>query len=369
MKLDRHTVRLGCIALAICPVAALTGLGATPPAVAAAHATTSPAESVGHLFPSRATIPGGAAEGGVVSALSCANSHFCVAAASYEVFGGPDSGTHDTYWTFDGKRWSPPTNVKDGVVGSVSCPTTGFCVGVGALGQGAPGEAQVLEGGHWSAATVLSPDYATDVSCSSRHFCIALLQPGSSAHDVNEKEVVTYNGDHWSKPSVIYRGDQLALEGISCASSTLCVAVASGETTSETDVLGYHGAAWSAPRRISAGAYPFVSCASTHFCMVVSSGTGELAQTFNGATWSAPASLGYVSTATSLSCAKGGPCVLTGNDNSSYEQTWVYRDGRWSGPIVMYSTSDASDVKNTYVSCPTASFCMVVDAAGRSWWT
>ncbi|HTZ07985.1 MAG TPA: hypothetical protein VMB72_02870, partial [Acidimicrobiales bacterium] len=181
--------------------------------------------------------------------------------------------------------------------------------------------------------------YATDagrndeavvgLSCPSATFCAAVTAGGRA---------MTWNGSAWSAPVVLTPGDSIALQellylpavtGVSCASPTFCMAVASNG-----DAYRYDGSAWSAPLPIDlASAHEgthdgltAVSCPSTTSCTA----TDDLGRvlTYDGTSWSGArridASLGL----NAVSCT--GPSFCVALDDLG--EALVDRAGTWSGP-------------------------------------
>ena len=134
-------------------------------------------------------------------------------------------------------------------------------------------------------------------------FCITIDGEGNS---------FAYDGSGWSGNL----GAWGAANQISCVSPSFCVAAEGGPSV-------FNGQTWTQPGDIdSQGQLNSVSCATTTFCVIVDSNGDVL--TWNGATFSAPASI-----------ATEPP--LTGTNASGL----------------------------TAVSCPTTTFCRAVDSLGR----
>jgi hypothetical protein len=117
-----------------------------------------------------------------------------------------------------------------------------------------------------------------------------------------------------------------------------------------------------------AGNFRSVSCPTATFCMAVDE-SGNNALTWNGASWSQPASIdpgGDRVELTSVSCPSASFCVAV--DTLGRILSWNGR--RWSAPLA----ADPRGAGLESVSCPTAAFCVAVDGNGngltwngRSW--
>ena len=271
--------------------------------------------------------------------VSCPSASFCVAVDSA-----------GAAWTFNGDSWSGPAFSPITALNSVSCVSTTFCVAIG-LGQ-----ATVFDGQSWSAPERF-PDWdsPSGVSCRSTSFCVAF---GSAA----ESNVWTYTGT-WG-PAVGLGGQ---VRQVSCGSPSLCAVV---DDNGRAVTFGGH--AWSAPVRINNGTNELngVSCASALFCAAVGSDgphprNGNRASDailFDGTSWGEPtdtsafAKFGVV-TPLSVSCASSSLCVETKVDDEGGFGLLGFNGSGW-GAMPGAPTED-----NPSVSCPTDSFCMLVEGS------
>ena len=85
--------------------------------------------------------------------------------------------------------------------------------------------------GTWSTVTGSRPTSGSlaDVSCASSTFCAAVDTAGGA---------LTYDGDTWSRPSVLTRYGDEEFRSVSCPSSTFCLAEGSGTTAT------WNGTTW-----------------------------------------------------------------------------------------------------------------------------
>lgn len=153
--------------------------------------------------------------------LSCAGPTFCLGM------------TYGTYWTFDGKTFTP-SRAQAFPLGShwmdetaISCASPSFCMAVGGNSQG--GMASVYNGHAWSTpvqvAQRLGFTQLTSVSCPTPSFCAAT---GTWSGPTREFALI-FNSGRWSSPAPIanVEGDP----SVSCPSDTYCLAL-TGEVSS-----------------------------------------------------------------------------------------------------------------------------------------
>jgi hypothetical protein len=207
-------------------------------------------------------------------------------------------------FVYRGMNWSqakyvePPSIVtktlgtrKAGVV-SVSCPASSFCAAVTVLGGAVTfnGSTWSIKGRAWSTRHIVEPaklvGQATGfgfpsiagVSCPSSSFCVAVSAIGDAS---------TFNGKSWSgpnsvDPNSVTTGNGSGLTAVSCPSSTFCVAVDGGG-----DAVTFDGTRWSEPEPIDPSlGLTSVSCSYSSFCVALDD-IGD-ALTYNGQNWSSP---------------------------------------------------------------------------------
>ena len=228
-------------------------------------------------------------------------------------------------------------------------------------------------------SVTLSPDNANDnvlngVSCTSRMFCVAVGYHVTKK-GVSKTLVESWNGTTWSIVSAPDKGSGAnTLNGVSCTSSTFCVAV--GDYSSygyDTLVETWNGSHWSITPSPGEDRYTDlygVSCTSSNFCEAVGYYTnphmhGTLVETWNGTTWSivsTPDKGSEANTLNGVSCTSDLFCVAVGYHNNSSNvarnlvETW--NGSQWS----VAPTSDKGSGANTLngVSCKSSTFCVAV---------
>ena len=195
-----------------------------------------------------------------------------------------------------------------------------------AVAMAAPVAAVVSSPAPSAAAAAPGGGRLVGVSCTGPNFCMAVGAVTGSSTTLTE----SWNGQVWSVvPSPSTSGQADILEGVSCVSSTDCVAV--GSSGSSVLVETWNGFSWSiisTPVLGDTADFVSVSCTdSTSIdCVAVgsirSADTGEnlvpLAESWDGTTWSAAAVPNMNSNGdfTSVSCASATSCMAVGD---SYE--------------------------------------------------
>lgn len=179
-----------------------------------------------------------------------------------------------------------------------------------------------------------------------------------------------------------------ALSGVSCVSSTQCVAVGDGDLVEEGTLdaesfLGeeWNGTAWtvvsSAGPSDERSSLSAVSCVSASYCVAVGavgpiSGdqTQPLIELWNGVSWSemsAPTSAGLSGSLQGIACTSTAVCVAVGRaerDNGYYGSSWTALVERWNGTD--WTTEQTPRLPSrhnaslTAVSCPAAGQCVAV---------
>ena len=275
-------------------------------------------------------------------------------------------------------RWSVIPSPNPGGAGStelasVSCVTATDCVAVGSWSNGSSNQTLVetWDGKAWSVTPSPSPgsagSYLEGVSCVRSTDCVAVGFWDGSASSADQTLVETWDGSVWSvTPSSSRDSVSNVLYGVSCVSSTDCVAVGEVGSIFRTLVETWDGTAWSVTPTLSPGVLYGVSCVSTAGCVAVGwSKQSPLTEIWDGKAWSVTPSpspgseyLHGVSCVTTTSCvAVGGPF----HDNQTLVETW--HGTAWS---VIPSRSPGSFGSTLVgVSCLISTGCVAVGAAGN----
>jgi hypothetical protein len=185
-----------------------------------------------------------------------------------------------------GVVWSVQRTPFAGVLVDVSCVSASACMGVGEAGyKGGPG-AMSWDGRRWRAPLSVPTPRPLDggmpalegVSCTSSTACMAVGTFADTGGD-EQPMAVGWNGVSWSllpAPSVP-SGVEGGSRGVSCVAESGCMAVGSGLAADGSILLladWWDGSRWSLESVPSPGAFAglnSVSCASSSACMAVGS--------------------------------------------------------------------------------------------------
>lgn len=239
---------------------------------------------------------------------------------------------------WNGTGWQLQQNVG-GEIKRIACLETIFtpaCVAVGKTAAGAPQSWMLnqAEGG-WLISEVAppSPTGGTEsilngVSCSSSA-CTAVGSYRDS-QGVYRPLVERWNGSAWSLQEAPNPGEgtaQNAMLGVSCPSSTFCLAV--GEAAGKAVAERWNGSAWSLapvplPTGATSGKLASVSCPAVDSCFAAGYSAEKpgaekpLVESWNGSAWSivavpSPADVQGSAPLTSISCLSPRACFAAGS--------------------------------------------------------
>jgi Fibronectin type III domain len=218
----------------------------------------------------------------VLNGVTCTSATNCVAVGSYNP---PGIQEQTLIETFDGTNWSVATSASqptgNNTLNGVSCPTAAHCTAVGTYRDGDSSATLIesLAGGIWS--IVSSPNQGTTgsvlsaVSCATARSCVSVGNYLDDADIFNHSLVETWNGSSWSITPIPGTGtDGEFLAGVSCATTTHCVAVGwSNNNPPATLVESWDGVAWtvtSSPNpQANYDLLNAVSCESAQTCVAV----------------------------------------------------------------------------------------------------
>jgi hypothetical protein len=222
--------------------------------------------------------------------------------------------------------------------------------------------------------TPVSSGILEGVSCTGSSSCIAVGEDGTSAE--------SWNGTEWKKQTVPVPtgGSTLALKGVSCSSSTACTAVGGYKNSFKVEVTlaeRWNGTEWkvetaSNPASALASHLTGVSCSSSSACMAVGSYENSskvnvsFAEGWNGTKWtieSTPNSTTGAIEAAEISCTASTAC--TADRSYLVNSSWVSVVERWNGtewktqttPTPMHEGHAASEVELRGVSCVSSTEC------------
>jgi hypothetical protein len=222
----------GVLTAVSCPTRA-TCVAVGKDAASQAIVTTGTASGTGWTWTRPAAIPPDPTGGGGLTAVSCAEATSCVAvgsdAAGHAIFTVGASGA-------SGWAWSTATALgteTDALVG-VSCASSAWCVAAGNV-DGGPSTLVVgrrsAEGWSWGATVVLGAGAGTvaGVACPTEQLCVA-----AGAGTVGAQSVATFELAHAAGGGLVVSGAQplasigppaTGLTAVACAAADSCVAV------------------------------------------------------------------------------------------------------------------------------------------------
>ena len=271
--------------------------------------------------------------------------------------------------------------VPTGILRSVSCSSATECVAVGSGFGGAPGTQLALaerwNGTSWTVQPTHSPRAAVSsslsgVSCPSSSMCVAV---GSWTTSTGHTFVLSerWNGVSWAVQAIPSPRERTnpSLSGVSCASAKACMAVgrytnSSGQTVPLAE--RWNGTNWALQSPAAPiGASLFgVSCTSPNACIAVGYGPASgVAERWNGTTWVLQTTPGLGDMAAggfdSVSCASVTACTATGSVDLGGGVP-VQLAERWNGRIwvVQAPPNPGAFVDMAGVSCPSRTDCTAV---------
>jgi len=282
-----------------------------------------------------------------VFGLTNGNSYtFTVTATNADGTGSPSSPSSSVIPTV--LTWSAPSSIDPGYVfTSVSCPSTSFCGAVAYQhGSGNPpsaGNAVFYDGSGWSSPSNPDPGHGfNSISCTSSTFCMAVDDEG---------DAMIYNGSSWSAPDEVDPGGH-SLTSVSCFSPTFC-----GAVDANAGAVMWDGTTWTTRTSLPPGGLNSIACPSATFCMTVD-GTGNVF-TYNGSWNTSPDDIDSSAAIISLSCPSPSFCEAVDYDGDGITYTDTNSNPVWSAPVPF-------DGELTGVSCTSPTFCVAVQAAGFS---
>jgi hypothetical protein len=283
----------------------------------------------------------------------------CVSASACTAIGNSTSASNvdrTLVQSWNGASWShvssPNVGTSHNDLNAVSCvPSTTYCTAVGEyFTSGGVARTLILSrhGSTWS--HVVTPNVGTNnnglfgVSCVSASRCVAVGSYFNSSK-IQRTLIEMWNGTSWknvSSPNVGTHPNELL--GVSCPSSTRCIAVGYEDgsgTVDRTLVESWNGSTWSHLTTPNVGTHDNdllgVSCTSTSRCMAVGAYRNAanidrtLAEQWNGTSWSHVTSpnvgtnhnvLFGVSCPTTTSCTAAGQYRNASNIHQTLIESW-----------------------------------------------
>jgi hypothetical protein len=286
-----------------------------------------------------------------LQAISCARTGDCVATgiSNAAQFAGTTLAE-----SWNGTAWQVlPLPLES--IQAMSCASATFCL---AMTDISPGQQKVQSwnGSKWTALP--SPSNLSDVqalSCSDPSNCIAM---GSDTASI-------WNGTSWRTTSIAPKGKHFFMDAVSCASTTMCMAIGADFSTRGLLAEKWDGSSWSVTfdtPNPNAGQYgDEVSCPTTTFCM---ENSGTTTMSWDGSNWHQQNVDVSEYSLTGLSCGSTTSCVLTEDIEDTQSGAVSFAAQAWNG--VSWQASDLAGPigRLTGVSCASATSCVAVGNSG-----
>jgi hypothetical protein len=249
------------------------------------------------------------------------------------------------------------------MLSGVDCPTESLCVAVGSFGTIATSTSPASGASAWKVAYPTAPGKGanTDVSCASEQLCVVVGFEGGVLVSTDP----TGGAAAWSMTNVNLAHDNaIHLTGVSCPSTTLCVAVnganpggPAGKILTTTEPTAGQ---WQVAQLDDSLHFTGVSCASPTACVAVARG-GKIAvssdPTGGPAAWSVIDAPGGAGDLEGIDCI---PALCAAGNATG--QIITSTDPTGGAPWREAKAGTAALV--TGVSCPTATDCVGVDNNG-----
>jgi hypothetical protein len=249
---------------------------------------------------------------------------------------------------------------------AISCPSTSLCVAVAWGGQVVTSTNPTGGASAWKVMNVTSaPDYLEQVACASESLCVALDAQGDAVSATDP----TGDASAWKTTHIDDTVEQTGrVSAISCPSISLCViGDGVGNVITSTDPTG-DASAWDTADVHGSTGIPGLSCPSTTLCVAIG-GTDGKVLTATDPTGAAPAWTAslvdpYVVNESDvpegISCPSMDLCAVV----DSYGNVVVSTNPVGGAATWSSSNVDGSNVL-TGISCPTTALCVAVDEAGN----
>jgi len=322
----------------------------------------------------QAAAPGAAADRPYAQlvSVSCPSVRRCVAVGFHTI--GSGSGLYPLAEAWNGRSWRLlKTPVIHGRLLGIACPRRAACIAVGSRdtqqGIQASPLAATWNGRSWrlrrTARTGSNVDVTdlASISCKSPRRCIAVSGYGGAEPTVSAA-VEAWNGRRWRLRAVF---GQSSLNGVACRTRARCLAV--GSTSPASDSWVPFGAAQVATKWQMVAAPPGdsgdldtslsgVSCVTTTLCMAV--GEGMLIDRWTGHAWQQLTVPGPGQLA-GVSCYSAASCVAVGQDGQSRAAAEAWNGTAWRvlSPVRPGGPSSLAGVR-----CPRPARCMAVGFYG-----
>ncbi|HEY5197421.1 MAG TPA: choice-of-anchor D domain-containing protein [Solirubrobacteraceae bacterium] len=308
-----------------------------------------------------------------MAAVSCAqNGQLCAAR---------DTSGHAVTTVDGGVHWAPASTIGPFGAGGegVSCVSGGICLAVENVTVGVPRDPSTgvnqptilrstptAAGASWTSTTfdfdgtyldVPTGQFVTSISCVDSGLCVAVDEGGGSAisTDLGVTWSTVPTGDVFDSSAT--SGPSGRLDGVSCASSTLCVAVDSAGFAMVSTNAATTDPSWSVPARIDPVGLTSVSCTTRGLCVATDAAGHVVTTTDAGRIWSKPLAITGAVGLAGVSCTSAGLCAATGSGSVFYTT-----NPQAPGPNWALASSETAGL--TGVSCVGTGLCIAVDDVG-----
>lgn len=263
--------------------------------------------------------------------------------------------------------WSSPQTVSSAAIVDVDCPTSGLCVAVDADGNVHTSTDPAGPATSWSAADVIGSSLHS-ISCASPTLCVAVSTSGNLVTSTNP----TGGAAAWTTTNV---SGAAYLGAVDCTAG-LCAALdANGQIVTSSDPMG-GSAAWDVADVQGSGTLflSAIDCPSAGLCVAVGSdrhnlGGGFFVQENVVATATDPTGgvgawtesfAGFRSYMRAISCPTTSFCLVVDKEGAAwFSANPTGGEGAWSQRFID-SEEDLTDV-----SCPSTSLCVALDESGQ----
>jgi hypothetical protein len=282
-----------------------------------------------------------------VSVISCPSPSLCVAGdTALDLLVSTDPTAGRTAWTL--MRLQVPSGAT---ISGLSCPTVSFCVAVDSLGNVFWSTDPTGGPDAWHANMANVPNPIDGVSCASPTLCVAI--GGETAYSTTDPTAPVA----WHATPLTPIPD--ILTGVACPSATLCAVTTSGGQVLTSQDPGDPSPTWTSPSMLPGAAgvtsAAGLNCPSAGFCSAVAnSASGDAVLTTTdpaggAGTWTAHPLAGAVwvnCPSAALCVALDGHNVLTSTDPTDASASW--------STVALSTPATATPV----LTCPTTSLCV-----------
>jgi hypothetical protein len=269
--------------------------------------------------------------------VACPRRDRCVAVGSRQNSDGTEASPLAATW--NGRAWrvrktaAVPSNFRVGNLSAISCTGARRCIATSGYGGGDPTLSSAVErwnGRAWHLRTVFGQSSLNGVSCLSVITCLAVGSTSPASDSFVPFAAANTTGQWQSLPTPPGDAGDLDtnLSSVSCPALSLCMAVGTGMLIDQ-----WNGSAWSQLTTPGLGQLAGVSCASTTVCVAAGQDgqSQAAAQVWDGTAWhtvptvhtTAPSLLGAVS------CSGPRRCMAVGYRGTPFTRHTLAE--RWNG--------------------------------------